>query len=182
MNESNMEHGIDWTGQNPAGWNLSEKFNGCRAYWDGREMWSRGGLRVKLPSSWREALPVDVHLDGEIYDNPGGVFRCGAAVRYGRFTPSMRFMVFDAPTMPGYWPERMQRAAVSLTEGTVARCVEYRMCTGLADAVQEFYRIKELHGEGLMLRAPDHRYAARRTAKLLKFKDSALIALCSMAA
>jgi DNA ligase-1 len=182
MNESSMEHGIDWTGQDPAGWFLSEKFNGCRAYWDGREMWTRGGLRVNLPSSWREALPVGVHLDGEVYDGIGGVYRCGAAARYGRFRPSMRFMVFDAPTMQGSWPERLQRAAVSLLGGIVARCVEYRVCSGLGDAVQEFYRIKGLRGEGLMLRAPDHRYAARRTAKLLKFKDSALIALCSIAA
>ncbi len=92
-----MQLATPWTGQDPAGWYLSEKFNGCRAYWDGREMWTRGGLKVSLPFAWCAALPADVHLDGEVYDGIDGIYRVGAALRYGRFTPSMRFMVLDAP-------------------------------------------------------------------------------------
>ncbi len=28
MDETSMEHGVDWTGQDLAGWYLSEKFGG----------------------------------------------------------------------------------------------------------------------------------------------------------
>ena len=170
MNESSMEHGQNWSGEDLAGWYLSEKFNGCRAYWDGQEMWSRGGIKVKLPSSWRASLPAGVHLDGELYDGIGGVYRCGAALKYGRFTDSMRFMVFDAPTQKGYWPARMRRAAALISRNTVARCVKYRVCKNIADAMQKLNRIRNRGGEGLMLRAPDHRYAAGRTANLFKIR------------
>jgi len=170
-----MEHGVDWTGQDLAGWYLSEKLHGCRAYWDGQELWSRGGMKVKLPPSWRSALPVGVQLDGEVYDGHDGVYRCGAALRYGRLADSMQFIVFDAPTLKGSWPERLRGAASSLPESAVVRCVEYRVCMGLDDAIQELQQVRGRGGEGFMLRAPDHRYTAGRSRSLVKFTRSSVM-------
>ena len=111
MNETDMQHGIDWSGQDISGYIATEKYDGCRAYWDGENLWSRGGLKINLPDDWRAALPAGVHLDGEIYHGVGGVHRCGAAIRYGRFKPSMRFMVFDCPKAYGDYPARLVCAA-----------------------------------------------------------------------
>ena len=109
MNEKHMQHGEDWCGEMIAGWIATEKFNGCRAYWDGVNLWSRGGIAAQIPQSWRDALPP-IPLDCELYDGIDGVYRCGAALRYGRFTGSMRLMVFDAPACVGPWVDRMDIA------------------------------------------------------------------------
>lgn len=109
MDETRMQHGSDWRGEDVAGWWLSEKLDGCRVYWDGASLWSRGGLDLAIPEAWRRELPAGIALDGELYDGVGGVYRCGAAIRYGRFLPSMRFMVFDAPRVAGDWPRRMRQ-------------------------------------------------------------------------
>lgn len=175
MNESNMQHGFAWTGEDLTSWYISEKLDGCRAYWDGHDLWSRGGMRAQIPEAWRAALPVGVQLDGELYDGIDGVYRCGAALRYGRFTDTMRFMVFDAPRIKGSWPERMQAAAAILSGNAVARPVEYRICSGLDDAMQELARVRQRGGEGLMLRAPGHRYSAGLSRGLVKFKAPDLI-------
>ncbi len=167
MNSSNLQHGIDWTGQDLAGWWMSEKLDGCRLYWDGRQAWTRGGRVVRLPDHWR--LPA-MALDGELYDGPGGVYRCGAAMRYGRFATSMRFCVFDAPQVAGDWSERMAAAVAVLAGNAQAQAVAFRRVTSTADALAELAAVKSRGGEGLMLCAPGLRYAAGRTDRLLKLK------------
>ena len=70
MDETQMMHGRDWSGQDLAGWWLSEKLHGCRAYWDGSLMWSRGGCVVAVPKHWKTSLP-QIALDGEIWAGYG---------------------------------------------------------------------------------------------------------------
>ena len=48
-----MMHGRDWHGEDLAGWYLSEKLHGCRAYWDGAVLWSRGDLAIGIPAGPR---------------------------------------------------------------------------------------------------------------------------------
>ena len=43
-------------GRSVAGWLASEKLNGCRAYWDGRQFWTRGGHPVGAGHSLKQAL------------------------------------------------------------------------------------------------------------------------------
>ncbi len=46
-------------GMDVSGWFMSEKLDGVRAYWDGRQLLSRQGKLVWLPPGWvyREASP-----------------------------------------------------------------------------------------------------------------------------
>src|SRR5437879_3286425 len=50
----------------PAGWWMSEKLDGVRAYWDGKQFLSRLGNRYHAPDWFVEGLP-DVPLDGELW-------------------------------------------------------------------------------------------------------------------
>lgn len=172
MNENEMQHGIDWNGESIAGYVATEKYNGCRAFWDGSNLWSRGGLKINLPDFWLAALPPGVSLDGEIYDGPGGVYRCGSAIRYGRFTPSMRFMVFDCPTADGDYQTRLAFAAKY--EGGPLKIASCQVVSGLFIAKELLNEIIKRGGEGLMLRNPALKYSAERTAELIKFKCAQL--------
>jgi DNA ligase-1 len=173
MNEKDMQHGIDFDGQDISGWIATEKFNGCRAYWDGENLWSRGGIKINIPDSWRSVLPVGVHLDGEIYDGVDGVYRCGSAIKYGRFTSSMQFMVFDCPSFDGDYSDRMDHA----------RQYQRRpLCVVSAvdvidkwDAERLIKEVKDAKGEGIILRNPNLQYRAGRTSDILKLKDIGLV-------
>lgn len=182
VNEMMMHHGRLWTGTNIYGWLASEKYRGARAYWDGTKMWSRGGFEVTLPAAWREALPKDFALDGEIWlgrGPEGGAEEVAAAqaVRYGRFSAGMRYMVFDAPGVVAPWLERLQQAA-NLMQGP-ATVVAVERVKGLQHLEQLFAAVTGNGGEGLVLRDPaaPAAYEIGRTRTLLKVKvDPALAA------
>jgi len=180
INEEMMHHGRHWTGCSVRGWLASEKYRGARAYWDGARMWSRGGLEVKLPRAWREALPEGFALDGEVWlgrGPEGGDEEVAAAqaVTHGNFAAGLRFMVFDAPGVLGPWAERL-RAAAGVVQGPAA-VVGVERVKSLRHLEELFAAVARIGGEGLMLRDPDgpEAYEIGRTRTLLKVKlDPAL--------
>ena len=71
MNELQMTIGSDYhAGVDPTGWPVSEKLNGCRAYFDGSQFWTRGGNVIAAPDWFTAGLP-GVPLDGEIWAGRG---------------------------------------------------------------------------------------------------------------
>lgn len=165
-----MMLGNDWTGQPVRGWLASEKFDGCRAYWDGSALWTRGGNRINAPESFTAGLPADVHLEGEIYCGAGGFYAARNAVNYGDFTRDVRWVVFDAPLAAGNLNERLAvaRAAVAgLAHVSVIDPVPVRNDDHLRDL---FQAVIARGGEGVMLHHPRAPYRRGRTEKLLKVK------------
>ena len=49
------------------GWYASEKLDGVRCYWNGKEMYSRNGKLFYPPDFFKSALPKDIALDGELW-------------------------------------------------------------------------------------------------------------------
>ena len=172
MNEQQMQHGADWMGEDLSGFVLTEKFDGCRAFWDGHRLWSRGGLSPQLPEHWLQALPA-MALDCELYDGPGGVYRCGTALRRGRFLPSMRLVVFDAPGQPGNYAQRMAAVAQALQGVPFASAAPFTTCQGTDHALAFMREIQARGGEGAMARHPALHYHPGRTTHLLKVKHDA---------
>jgi DNA ligase-1 len=59
-----------WEEQDPTGWWLSEKLDGVRAYWDGKQFISRLGNAYLAPDWFIEGLP-EFPLDGELFAGRG---------------------------------------------------------------------------------------------------------------
>jgi DNA ligase-1 len=51
----------------PTGWWMSEKLDGVRCYWDGKVMYTRNGKLFYPPKFFKDILPKDVALDGELW-------------------------------------------------------------------------------------------------------------------
>ncbi len=152
MLERDMMHGMDWGGQDPAGWFITEKLDGRRLFWDGAALWTRSGRQI--PNSF--GLPAGIALDGEQWAGRGRHWR----------SPLARFVAFDCPSAPGDWPQRIAAA-----RATGIPTVETCPCAGLDNLQEAFKTIKAIGGEGLMLRKPrDGGYRPGRTATLLKVK------------
>ena len=158
----------------PTGWWMSEKYDGLRGYWDGRQLWSRKGKVIHAPDYFLAELPRDIALDGELWIGRGQFEETTSTVLSE--TPdarwkSVHFMVFDAPQAKGTFEERMQFLQATLPKGNrFAKVVVQGRCQGTAQLLAERDRIVGLGGEGLMLRQPESEYEPGRSPTLLKVK------------
>ena len=165
-----MTRGRDWQGENLAGWLLSEKLDGCRAYWDGSTLWTRGGNEIPAPASFLAALPAGQPLDGEIYAGRGHLETARLAVQFGHWTPALRFVAFDSPATPGTWPARL--AAARRVYGD---CVIATPCRSNDHARELIEAIQAAGGEGLVARSPYVTgYERGKTGNVLKIKSPPL--------
>lgn len=166
MNETNMMHGQHWNGEDLTGWTATEKFDGCRAFWDGNALWSRGGLSVQVPDSWK--LPAGISLDGEIFAGYGRRQLANNLVRHGRHDDSVRFIVFDCPSARGDYAERLESIPAGIER------VEVWTVPSTAHALQLMHDVQANGGEGLMLRHPAIEYHPGRSSRLLKLKSEVI--------
>ena len=54
------------TSMKPNGWWMTEKYDGMRLYWDGKEFYTRQGRKTKIPQFIKDQMP-SVALDGELW-------------------------------------------------------------------------------------------------------------------
>ncbi len=158
----------------PAGWWLSEKLDGVRAYWDGQQFMSRGGHRYIAPEWFTRGLP-NTPLDGELWVGRKQFQRTVSIVRRSDAPESwreVRFLIFDAPAMAQPFEQRQEAvtALVLTHQPPFALGLAQSVCRGAEHLTQELDRIEVLGGEGLMLRQPASLYEPRRSSTLLKVK------------
>jgi len=175
MLKQTLMHGSDWQGEDLAGWLATEKFDGCRAWWDGKTMWSRSGRHIALPM-WMVAELPSIPLDGEIWAGRGRFTLARLAVQYGQFDPAHHtFQIFDAPAAKGDWLSRLLAARAELESGVKhVAVVKPVMLESTEAAFEKLISVLRGFGEGLMLRHPRLPYRAGRTRQMLKFKQIAL--------
>jgi DNA ligase-1 len=165
----------DWDFRDCTGYFWSEKFDGCRAFWDGYNIWTRDGNIVKAPTGFTSRLPCGVALDGEIWCGRAGYIEAMKAVRHGIFTDACRFVAFDFPDASGTWLERMNLADLHRNEIVMT---PERGVIGFREEPSELAdTIIKAGGEGLMLRHPKIlRYETKRTNHLMRVKAKNLFA------
>jgi DNA ligase 1 len=157
-----------------ADWWMSEKLDGVRALWDGRQFVSRQGNVFYAPTWFTASLP-GVPLDGELWLARKAFQRTISIVRRHDQSELWReicFQVFDAPDLAEPFERRLGflRDCFRTSRPRCAELLEQRLCYGTDHLHTELDRISALGGEGLMLRQPGSRYEAGRSATLLKVK------------
>ncbi|MDB5289300.1 MAG: dependent ligase-like protein [Phycisphaerales bacterium] len=158
-----------------AGWWMSEKLDGVRAFWDGKQFLSRQGNLFHAPDWFIEGLP-DSPLDGELWIDRKKFQRTVSIVRRQDKTElwnEVRFLVFDAPSQAGGFEERVGFVKDALAGRGLkfARPHEHQLCKDVDCLWAELSRVEALGGEGLMLRQPGSKYEAGRSSTLLKVKS-----------
>ncbi len=165
-----------WDGAaDPAGWWLSEKLDGVRAYWDGQQFLSRQGNLFHAPDWFLAGLPA-VPLDGELWLGRKQFQRAVSIARRQDKSDLWReltYVVFDAPALEKAFEDRLAFVADCLRQHRPphARAHEHQVCRGIDHLRQELTRLEALGGEGLMLRRAGSRYEGGRSSTLLKVKS-----------
>ncbi len=91
------------------GWWMSEKLDGVRAYWDGKQFLSRQGNRYHAPDWFTAELPKEP-LDGELWLGRKKFQRTVSIARRqdkSDLWKELRFVVFDAPGQGGDFEARL---------------------------------------------------------------------------
>jgi len=154
---------------------LSEKYDGLRGFWDGYRLLTRGGEVIAAPA-WFTAGWPPVPMDGELWSGRGRFEETLSTVR--RQTPHdeawrrVRFMVFDLPTHPGRFTERIHacvKLVQQLNQAWVQAVPQERVASH-AELMARLDQLVKAGGEGLMLHRGDSFYRAERNDDLLKVK------------
>ncbi len=154
---------------------VSEKYDGVRGYWDGSQLFTRGGERIAAPPWFTAGWPA-VALDGELWAGRGQFSAAVSTVRQqvpdDTAWQRMHFMVFDLPGHPGVFTERLAElptAVASIGQPWVQAVVQERATTRV-DLQRQLDSLVKAGAEGLVLHRGTSRYQAGRTDNLLKFK------------
>ena len=155
-------------------WWMSEKLDGVRAWWDGKQFLSRQGNIYHAPDWFVAGLPA-VPLDGELWLDRKAFQRTVSIVRRQDKSDHWReikYLMFDAPAVAGPFEERQKALAdlIAQHRPEFAKVLEQQRCKGVKSLKDELARIEALGGEGLMLRQPGSAYEAGRSFTLLKVK------------
>ncbi|CAF2639952.1 unnamed protein product [Rotaria sp. Silwood2] len=168
-----------WTEDiDPTGWWMSEKLDGVRAYWNGKNFYSRQGNLFHAPDFFKAALPK-VPLDGEIWCGRGLFQKCVSIVKKqaDKVVPDdyklLTYLIFDAPSHGGKYEDRMKWLQANIPQDDdkcFATVVGIKKCEGLAQLKQFLADVNKAGGEGIMLRKPGSLYEHKRSTTLLKVK------------
>lgn len=172
-----MQAGRYEPGQSVAGFLVSEKLDGVRGRWDGHSLWTRSGRLITSPEAFRSAWP-DMALDGELWAGRGRFLQAVAAVRDGPDSPAwqgMRFMVFDAPFLPGAFGLPGGRLeifseAVRHAGSPTLMALEQVQAPHPEALAARLQALSAEGGEGLMLHRAKALYQPGRSSDLLKYK------------
>ncbi len=154
---------------------VSEKFDGVRARWDGRQLVSRGGYHFSAPSWFTEGFPQEP-LDGELWIGRGRYDEVSGVVR--KMTPhdgwkQVRLMVFDLPQHQGRFTRRLQsmRQLVEQSASPFLAMIRQHRVAGNGELMQLLQSVIDDGGEGLMLHRATALYKNGRSNDLLKLKQ-----------
>ena len=150
---------------------MSEKLDGVRAYWNGKNLISRGGNIIHAPKWFTKEYPP-FEIDGELWSKRGDFENIVSIVRDK--TPSsewkqIKHYIFEVPHAKGGLFERL--AKVKAYEGNIIKIIPQIKVKNKAHLQKFLEEIEKKGGEGIVVRDPNAPYIAKRTSKVLKVKN-----------
>lgn len=168
-----LAHSWD-TVQDPAGYWMSEKYDGVRCWKEGNRFFSRQGNEFHAPSWFTEQLPGDT-MDGELWVGRKMFQQTISVVR--KLNPvdaewqKIKYMVFDLPGLAKVFEARIGAITVMTSGLPYVEAVPHTLCNGIDHLKTRLKQVQALGGEGLMIRQPGSMYEAGRSTTLLKVKE-----------
>ncbi len=163
--------------QQVAGWVMSEKLDGVRGLWDGKQLRSRGGHVVHAPPWFTENFPPFA-LDGELWTKREDFANIVSIVRTK--TPDARwrqvgYYVFEAPHQRGGLLERLAVLQDYLTQNPTAtehlQIIPQIKVDNDVHLKRLLAEVSAGGGEGVVVRNPNSPYQTGRLSSALKVKN-----------
>jgi len=155
---------------------VSEKLDGVRAYWDGKQLLSRGGERIAAPT-WFVADFPKTALDGELWLGRNQFAATFSIVSKLQPIDSewqlIQYHLFELPNAPGTFTERINALQLLLAQhpSPYLTLVPQFRIADKTKLLEKLRAIEQQGGEGLMLHHQDALYKTGRSSDLLKLKS-----------
>jgi DNA ligase-1 len=154
---------------------VSEKLDGVRAIWDGKQLKSRKGNVINAPAWFVKDLP-NTPLDGELWLARGQFDALSGAVRKDVAVDAewrgISYQVFELPNTTGTYEARAKRIVDIIKKANsphLKAVVQFRV-KNETELNKKLKQVVANGGEGLMLHRADAEYITGRSDALLKLK------------
>jgi len=154
---------------------ISEKLDGIRGYWTGKQLLTRSGQVINTPTFFTLGWP-EQPLDGELWLKRQAFEETLSIVT--THSPNttqwqnIRFMVFDLPQHQGMFSERVREMERMRSHDNHAHLgfIKQFKVNSTAHLQQVFNNVVQGGGEGLMLHHQNALYQSGRNKHLMKLK------------
>ncbi|QKF69940.1 DNA ligase [Campylobacter hyointestinalis] len=168
----------EYNDENLSGWYASEKYDGIRAIWDGKNLKSRNDKIINAPKWWLKDFP-SFAIDGELWSERGEFEFISSVVSSfdDKGWENIKFMIFDVPNASGNLLERLDilREFLKQNPNKFIKIIEQKKLNSNEDAFAFLDDITNGGGEGVVVRNANAPYKKGRSGEILKlkkFKDS----------
>jgi len=154
---------------------VSEKLDGVRGYWNGKQLLTRSGNILPAPSWFIQNWP-NTAMDGELWSARGEFEKISACVRRknsnGHCWKSLTLMIFDLPQqqLPFHKRIPLMQKIIHDTDSPYLAMVKQQKINNLESLYQLLEAVVNDNGEGLMLHLDTAIYQSGRTKNLQKLK------------
>ena len=155
---------------------VSEKFDGVRAYWDGKHLISRQGNIIHAPGWFLAQLPDSTPLDGELWMGRGEFELLSGIVRRDKPKDSawrsISYRIFDLPSSKMIFSRRlirMQELFAKTKHKNIILVKQFRI-NSHSDLMALLKQYTQQGAEGLILHLESSYYRPGRSNDLLKLK------------
>jgi DNA ligase-1 len=157
------------------GWLMSEKLDGVRAYWDGKNLISRGGHEFKTPLWFTENFPP-FEIDGELWSKRGAFENISSIVRKQKphkGWEQLTYNIFEVPNQKGGLLSRLSVLEEYLNKhpSNYIKILKQSTCRDESHLKSFLKKVEGKGGEGIVVRDGDTPYISKRTSKALKVKS-----------
>ncbi|EFX90698.1 ATP-dependent DNA ligase domain protein [Actinobacillus ureae ATCC 25976] len=155
------------------GWVMSEKLDGVRGYWNGKQLISRQGNPLAPPDYFIKDFP-SFAIDGELFSERGKFEEISSITRASepKGWYKLKLYVFDVPNADGNLLERLTKLKNYLSQHPTPyiQIIEQIPIQNKAHLMQFYQQVLAQHGEGIVVRNPNTAYIKGRSAQILKLK------------
>ena len=154
---------------------LSEKLDGMRGYWNGKQLLTRQGHLIHSPAWFTQYWP-EYAVDGELWLGRDQFQSTLSCVRKTHIDENcwrrIRFMAFDLPQHKGTFTSRIKamQTLIAQTNSPYLMMVKQFKLQNIAQLENTLNNIIKNKGEGLMLHRENAYYYVGRTANIMKLK------------
>ncbi len=157
-------------------WLMSEKLDGIRGYWNGKELLTRQGKKIYVPKYFIQNFPI-FELDGELWTKRADFENIQNIVMDK--TPSkewnnITYNIFEIPNAKGNFFQRLKKAKVWFEKNPnkhirILKQIKVENKEHLDKFLEEMISKK---AEGVIVKNPNKPYHTGRSSHVLKVKKS----------
>lgn len=155
-------------------WLMSEKLDGIRAYWDGKEFRSKNGNKIYAPNWFTKDFP-NFQLDGELWtkrDDFENIQNIVLDTNPSQKWEEITYNIFEVPNVKGNFEERLKKLEQWLENNPNKniKIIPQIKCKNQEHLEIYLKELLDKKAEGIILKNPNKDYFQGRSDDILKVK------------